>query len=334
MNGYASDCLGKFRISTDPVDFIDNAVPDQLDNTKLGTIGYQIDGDKNKCSNLGVKPSNEDDNDLYAFDFTITSDGQVIKTGTPSDNPRFLNSCRGWAGKNCGLSEAQKAEFARIAAVAKARSECLSDYSNWLSADSSGEYTSWDNDSETCTKPVFAFEGIPVNSAEALEQAIDAKYGRICVEWRNERRGSNEISSNGMPETIKECVGINYWFHTGEEFTTQAAFDEKSNLVKELACIANKENAVRNKFEGEYTYRPTPGPDPCGRVVWICGDQEYPSLDSYNSSSCAQNSNNRIDIGGGGSTKKIIIPDRCKYFVPSTQCGSFLKPTHPKCMCR
>ena len=69
MNGYASDCLGKFRISTDPVDFIDNAVPDQLDNTKLGTIGYQIDGDKNKCSNLGVKPSNEDD-DLFAFDFT------------------------------------------------------------------------------------------------------------------------------------------------------------------------------------------------------------------------------------------------------------------------
>ena len=47
---------------------------------------------------------------------------------------------------------------------------------------------------------------------------------------------------------------------------------------------------------GEYTYRPTPGPDPCGRVVWICGDQEYPSRDSYNSSSCAQNSNNRIDI--------------------------------------
>ena len=332
MNGYASDCLGKFRISTDPVDFIDNAVPDQLDNTKLGTIGYQIDGDKNKCSNLGVKPSNEDDNDLYAFDFTITSDGQVIKTGTPSDNPRFLNSCRGWAGKNCGLSEAQKAEFARIAAIAKARSECLSDYSNWLSADSSGEYTSWDNDSETCTKPVFAFEGIPVNSAEALEQAINAKYGRVCVEWRTEQRNSNKISSNGMPETIKECVGVNYWFHTGEEFTTQAAFDKKSNLVKELECIANKENAVRKKIEGEFTYRPAPGPDPCGRVVWLCGDQEYPSLDSYNSSSCAQTSNN--SVGLGDRMNIIKVPDRCKYFKPDKRCGGFLKNTSPKCTCK
>ena len=49
MNGYASDCLGKFRVSTDTVDFIENATPDQLDNLKLNTLGYVIDGDKNKC---------------------------------------------------------------------------------------------------------------------------------------------------------------------------------------------------------------------------------------------------------------------------------------------
>ena len=45
MNGYASDCLGKFRISTDPAEFIENATPDELDNIKLGTLGYQIDGE-------------------------------------------------------------------------------------------------------------------------------------------------------------------------------------------------------------------------------------------------------------------------------------------------
>ena len=119
MNAYASDCLGKFRISTDPVDFIENAAPDQLDNTKLNTLGYQIDGDKSKCSQIAIKPSNEKETDLYAFDFRMSSEGQILKTGTPSDNPRFLNSCRGWAGKNCGLSDAQKVEFARIAAIAK-----------------------------------------------------------------------------------------------------------------------------------------------------------------------------------------------------------------------
>ena len=59
INGYASDCLGKFRISTDPVQFIENTAPDQLDNIKLSTLGYKIDGDKNKCSHLAIKPLNE-----------------------------------------------------------------------------------------------------------------------------------------------------------------------------------------------------------------------------------------------------------------------------------
>ena len=125
MNGYAADCLGKYRISTDPVEFIEESTPDQLDNVKLETLGYQIDGDKNKCSHVAITPLNEKENDLYAFDFQITSEGKILKTATPSDNPRFLNSCRGWAGTNCGLSEDQKAEFARLAKIAKAKSVCI-----------------------------------------------------------------------------------------------------------------------------------------------------------------------------------------------------------------
>ena len=38
MNAYAADCLGKYRISTDPVEFIENATPDQLDN-KIKSLG-------------------------------------------------------------------------------------------------------------------------------------------------------------------------------------------------------------------------------------------------------------------------------------------------------
>ena len=131
MNGYAADCLGKYRISTDPVEFIEESTPDQLDNLKLETLGYQIDGNKNKCSHVAIKPLNEKEKDLYAFDFQISSEGKVLKTGTPSDNPRFLNSCRGWAGKNCGMSAAQLAEFNRLAKIAKAKSQCVNKYNKW-----------------------------------------------------------------------------------------------------------------------------------------------------------------------------------------------------------
>ena len=63
MNGYAADCLGKYRISTDPVEFIEESTPDQLDNVKLETLGYQIDDNKNKCSHVAIKPLNEKEND-------------------------------------------------------------------------------------------------------------------------------------------------------------------------------------------------------------------------------------------------------------------------------
>ena len=92
MNGYAADCLGKYRISTDP-NIMEESTPDQLDNLKLESLGYKIDGNKNKCSHIAIKPLNENENNLYAFEFQI-ADGKIIKFGTPSDNPRFLNSQR------------------------------------------------------------------------------------------------------------------------------------------------------------------------------------------------------------------------------------------------
>ena len=328
MNAYASDCLGKYRISTDPVEFIENAVPDQLDNMKLNTLGYQIDGDKNKCSHIAIKPSNEKETDLYAFDFRMSSEGQILKTGTPSDNSRFLNSCRGWAGKNCGLSDAQKAEFARIAAIAKAKSECISNYNKWLADGSSGEYKSWDNNNETCTQAVFAFEGIPVNTLEAVDQALKAKYGRACIDWRQGKK--NSISPNGNPETkAPECGGIQYWFHSGNEFTTQADWTEYDNKIKEQACIKDRSDSLSNKKSGKYTYGPIPGPDPCGKTVWLCNGTEYNSESDYKTTTCGT-----PVVDNRTKTQKILKPNHCKNFKPFQYCGIWKSFPSDHWMCR
>ena len=61
MNSYAADCLGQYRVSTDPLKFVDSATPSDLDNEKLITLGYQIDGKKSKCSNTAIKPLNDKD---------------------------------------------------------------------------------------------------------------------------------------------------------------------------------------------------------------------------------------------------------------------------------
>ena len=320
MNSYAANCLSKFRISNNPIDFIENATPDQLDNIKLSTLQYQIDGDKNKCSHLAIKPLKENENDLFSFDFRMSSEGEILKTATPSNNPSFLNSCRSWAGKNCGLSEAQKAEFARLAELAKAKSECISNYNAWLNAGNSGEFVSWDNNNESCNRSVFAFEGTPVNSAEAVEQALQAKYGLACAAWRVDQRESNTTNQNPLTKN-PECGGVNYWFHSGKEFLSQAAWNAYDNQLKEQACIDNRINAQSQGVEGKYTYEPAPGPSPCGEVVWLCNTDIYTTQSGYETSACAP----------PPAPINPPTPDPCENFQVKPFC--VLLPSHPVCTC-
>ena len=42
----------------------------------------------------------------------------------------------------------------------------------------------------------------------------------------------------------------------------------------------------KQQKSGKYTYGPTPGPDPCGKVVWLCNGEEYNSESDYKSTSC------------------------------------------------
>ena len=324
MNSFALDCLGKYRISTDPSNFIENATPDDLDNLRLSTLQYQIDGDKNKCSHVAIKPLDKSEKDLFAFDFRMDSNGRILKTAIPSSNPKFLNSCRSWAGSNCGLSDEQIAEFARLAELAKAKAECDTGYAAWLAAGSSGGFTAWDRNDESCTRPVFAFEGKPVNSLEAVDLALKEKYGRACADWRESKKKSNDISPNGNPETKDpECGGVSYWFHSGEMFTTQVAWTAHDNLIKQQACIDNKAKAIKNGTKGEYTYSPE-GPPPCGDVVWLCQGKTYYSLDAYKATSC----------GAIPPPPENGIPPHCVNFKPHPFCRMLRPPSGPNCICK
>jgi len=294
INGYAADCLSQYRQlnETEISEFNKSGKPSQLNQEELASLGYEIDGDKEKCTELSIKPLNEKEEKLFQFGFNLEVDDKtelvtIRKTAEPSSytgSTRFLNSCKGWAGDGCGLSAEKKAEFARKAAIAKNKALCLSKYSKWLRAGSSGGFTSWDSEKKSCTREVFAFEGIPVNSAEAVEQALKNKYGRACSEWKESKK--NTISPNGKPETLNpECGGVNYWFHGGNIFTNQAAWTAYDNLLKEQACIANRTKALKKGTKGEYTYNPE-GPPPCGKVVWFCNGKEYETLEAYKTTTC------------------------------------------------
>ena len=320
MNGYASDCLGKYRVydGNNVAAYLEETSPYGLDNMRLSSLGYAIQ--KGSCNHVALAPSNNDD-DLYALDFRIT-DGLVLKTATPSNNAAFLNSCRNWAGINCGLSAEQQAEFERLALLAKQKSACQNDYTSWLNEGGTGERTIGPHqEPDPCGKTVWAFEGRPVSSAEEVERQEIAKYGRQCLDWRTTTRGNPNYISPEIGETIPACRGINYWFHSGKEFTSKSDWIKEDNTVKSLACIDDRNNAKKNKT-GQYTYGPSPGPDPCGVTVWLCQGIVYTSRTDYLTTSCGT---------PPPPPPPPPPPQRCNK-PKSRTCKA--RPNHPSCKCR
>ena len=314
MNSFAADCLINYRMSNNPTDFIKNYTPDQLNNSKLSSLQYQIDGDKSTCENVSIKPLNENENDLFPFDFRMYSDGRIVKTAKPSGNPSYLKSCKGWAGNNCGLTEAQETEFARLKELAAAKDDCNSKYYSWLSAKSSGEYSAWDSNKENCTRRIFAFEGMLVSSLEAVDEAQNQKYGEACLKWRKTTKDSL-FTDEGAQTINPECGGVNYWFHSGNEFTTKAAWTSYDNQIKKQACEKNRIDALNQGQNGKYTIGPDGGPSPCGQVVWLCNGEEYTSKSDYETSSCSSVAN---DVQKGDEPDP---DDPCDDTILITFCG-------------
>ena len=292
MNGYISDCLGQYRISTDGNEFYSNARPDDLDEVKLATLGYRAE--QTKCSWTKLVPSDQEDSLLYTFDYRISAAGEILKTGIPAGQ-RSLNSCRAWAGQNCSLSPEKAAEFAAAAALAAKKNECLSAYSKWKVDNGDGNTVTWDDETNKCEKPVWLFNGTPVADQAAYDALVLQKFGTVCKDWRDQLQLDGYISKKdenglGIGETIEECNKAYYWFHSGEDpFTTEVAWNEFNLKYQAQACNQSKTTAFNNNHKGAFIYGPhsTPTP-PCGKAVYLCYENkgEYDTEGEYNKSPC------------------------------------------------
>ena len=296
MNGYVSECLGKYRVSTDSNEFYKNARP-EVDEIKLATLGYKIDGNKDKCEYIALVPSDDNDEFRYSFDFRMGDDDKtntikVLKTGIPAAVERTLNSCRGWAGANCSLSAEKAAEFAAAAALAAKKNECITKYNNYKIENGEGNTITWNPETKNCDKVVWLFNKTPVSGEDAYNALVKQKFGEVCDIWKNNKKQSNYISKKdtsglGIGETIPECNKAKYWFHSGIAYTSEVEWN-KFNLDYQLqACNRSKTDAIRNGHKGAFTYGPHKIPSPpCGRQVYLCNGTEYSSNAEYQASPC------------------------------------------------
>lgn len=330
MNVYAMECLEELREKG--TEFMDDPKIESLDTMKLQNLGYQIDGDKNNCEELTIKPLKENEKDLFTFSFRMDSDGKLGKFATPNelDNTgNFFKSCQDWAGNNCVAGDDAMAAWAEEAAKKKARDECKTNFSKWLSDVGEGTYTKgWNSTEETCDSVVCAFDGEPMSCQRAQEKR-DQQTSKECNDWKTESRNNNIISpAEGETDPNGSCQGEKYWFHSGKEFynaedwkiyDTQVKTAE--NEAKSLECLTNLEAEIANG-RGDFTPGPHSTPSPCGVKIWLCKGVILSSQADYDASTCGQE-----------DVKPKPVPDRCAGFTPDRRCGGSLKRSHPKCRC-
>ena len=286
MNSYAADCLSKFRFSSSASEFA-KETPENYSDERLSAIGYKTTKSKNKCTHLAIEPISKKDDLLFALDFRIDENtGKVLKTAVPADNIRSLNSCKGWAGENCGASEEQKAEWARLAALAKAKSECGKKFLDWKNVPNSGSFNRWDDLANTCSKLTWVFEGRIVGSKEAFDEARKVKYGELCEQW--EKKTSLARTTGGpLPkdaEAKKYCAGREYWFFEGTDQGSKLKMEEAITKKQIRVCDQNKEKA--RKRGHSKIYPGVKGPGTCGTTVWMCGGKILTTEAAWKKTTC------------------------------------------------
>ena len=160
-----------------------------------------------------------------------------------------------------------------------------------------GSTTTWDPSTNTCSQVVWLFDGTPVNDLAAYDSLVKQKYGTVCQDWKDALKAQNYISKKdengfGIGETKDpECNKAFYWFHSGEEMTTEVEWNAFNLEYQAGQCNASKIKAVNSNHKGQFTFGPfiVPSP-PCGKTVYLCpasGKGKELTEDEYQKTSCA-----------------------------------------------
>tara|TARA_B100001989_G_C24550957_1_gene474693 strand:- start:4122 stop:5291 length:1170 start_codon:yes stop_codon:yes gene_type:complete len=308
LNFAAANCLQSLRSGEDLSE--KKVVGSDISNDQLNVIGYKVKSEKDKCSEFLIEPSNSDDPVLFTFGFRINENGDVTKIAFPNDRDDSLNSCKKWAGVNCGISAAQQAEWDRLAALAKAKNDCNETFYTWLNDTApnggSGKNVRWDDNAASCTQEAWAFEGSVVNGEKGYNSALERKLGQECSKKIKENYADTkytnpqDASGESLPITISECGSREFWFVEGVDQGTKADYASKIAANKELKCKNDRETVRQqtgsDSFQGKYG--PFEGPGACGEIVWICDGKVVNSERAYKTETVCGRAETESACGG------------------------------------
>ena len=262
----ALDCLQGVREGNDPSEI---EIPESIiSNDRLTNTGYQIDSGKTKCNEFNISPTDKNEKVLYSLGFRISADGKISKLAIPAADESSLNSCKQWAGTNCGISPEQQAEWDRQAAIAKAKSECNAKFYDWLKNTpngGSGSKNRWNSKTNTCFLKTWAFEGSIQKDEDAYKAAEERAFGKACSDATTKIKDTG--TQTGGPTKVDGCRERIFYFCLGEDKATEANMNTCITENAGAKCLSDREAARTSNHKGKYG--PVEGPDPCGETKFL-----------------------------------------------------------------
>ena len=277
LNSTAAECLREFRDGSTPAEVLPSEFT--ISDSRLEPVGYRIKSSDNKCNSFFIKPVDPDESFLYELGFKINGEGSILKIAFPAKDLATLPSCKRWAGENCGITPEMQAELDRIAAIEKAKKECNDSFLAWINAKKSGVNNRWNDETNSCSKQTWAFEGTIQSSEEAFKAAREAKLGKICTQ-RLTDKGNEKF--DGLFED-EEC-GITTYFFRGEDLNEddKTFYDKKRREYEEAQCSAAEQAWLSGTKDGPF---PIPPGISC-TAKWKCDSQIFLDQASYEGSTC------------------------------------------------
>jgi len=272
LNSAATDCLQKVRIGTDPAEA--NPSDAIISDDSIAGLGYRIS--ERSCASFFLVPIDPDEKYLYQLGFKISASGDIVKIAVPSSDPGSLNSCKNWAGVNCGVSAEQQAVWDALAKIEKDKKTCNDDFYTWLQKPSSGSFNRWNETTKSCSLETWAFEGSIQKDEAAVKSARLAKIGAACTAKLKEK----ETARFDGVFTDPEC-GTTY-FCSGKDLLTDSvvAYNACKEEARIQQCKASLSTWKDSKANGKFEVQGC-------EAAWGCNGTYYSTQTDFDKTSCA-----------------------------------------------
>jgi len=273
LNSAAAECLQDIRTGQDPQSI--NPSGSTISNDSLDSYGYQIKITDSKCGSFFAIPAQENETFMYQLGFKISAAGDIVKIAVPATDSGSLNSCKNWAGVNCGVSAEQQSIWDALAKIEASKKACNDDFYAWLQKPSTGSYNRWDETTKSCTLVTWAFEGSIQKDEQAVKDARTAKLGALCSAKLKEK----ETAKFDGAFTDPDC-GTTY-FCSGKDLATDSktAYDACKEQERQTKCTAALGLWKTNGINGQFN-------ESGCTAMWQCNGQTLSTQADYDATSC------------------------------------------------